>query len=36
MLNAIKRRALDIFIISLVAAMAILVAWAIYEYVAPK
>jgi hypothetical protein len=32
--NALKRRALDLFIIALVAAMAILVASAIYEYLA--
>jgi hypothetical protein len=34
--SALKRRALDIFIIALVAAMAILVASAIYDYFAPK
>jgi hypothetical protein len=33
--NALKRRALDIFIVALVAAMAILVTSAVYHYIAP-
>jgi hypothetical protein len=36
MWNALKRRALDLFIIALVAAMAILVAVTIYDYMAPR
>jgi hypothetical protein len=34
--NALKRRALDIFIVALVAAMAILVASTIYDYLTPN
>jgi hypothetical protein len=34
--NALRRRALDLFIIALVAAMAILVEVTIYDYMAPK